>query len=136
MERVPPGREVRCARCITLWTPVPLEQVLAEQSLTRTIEMPPDIRPEMHPEPVLPRLPEAVPPPVFMEEPGPAMVEMHDAATPPPVRRDWRLAVAWMLTLAVLGGLGWLAVTQRAALIKAWPPSERAYIAFGLAPRH
>jgi hypothetical protein len=41
--------------------------------------------------------------------------------------------LAWLLTIAVLAGLGWAAVDRRAAIMKAWPPSIRAYLAIGLA---
>ena len=47
----------------------------------------------------------------------------------PPVRRSaLPLALAWLLTGAVLGALAWLAVDRRGVIVEAWPPSVRAYV--------
>jgi predicted Zn finger-like uncharacterized protein len=42
------------------------------------------------------------------------------------------IAIAWALTIAVLGGGGYAAVAKRTDVMRAWPPSERAYRVLGL----
>jgi predicted Zn finger-like uncharacterized protein len=57
------------------------------------------------------------------------------AAGAPPARARMSpalIAIAWVLTVAVLGGGGYAAVVNRADVLKAWPPSERAYRMLGL----
>lgn len=123
-ERLPPGREVRCARCVTLWTPVPLEPVVVEHPIVELpqalTEVSRDMAEEPRPAPVL--------------SPGPP-ADVPIVAEAPPGRSGWLLPIAWCLTIAVLAGLAWLAVDRRTQLIQAWPPIERAYIALGLTPR-
>ena len=123
-ERLPPGREVRCVRCITLWTPVPLEVVLAENPLAEPSQPLPEVSRDTVDEPgPAPALP-----------PGPP-ADAPIVAEAPPGRTGWLLPIAWCLSIAILAGLAWLAVDRRAQLIQAWPPIERAYIAVGLTPR-
>jgi hypothetical protein len=61
-------------------------------------------------------------------------VELPDDRAPvaeaPPRRAP--LILAWMLSLAVLGALGWLAIDRRGEVMRAWPPSIRGYVALGL----
>jgi hypothetical protein len=42
------------------------------------------------------------------------------------------VATLWVLSLAILGGLGWGFVAYRQPIIQAWPPSARLYAALGL----
>lgn len=42
------------------------------------------------------------------------------------------LLLAWVLSVAVLGGAAWAAIAHRAAVIDAWPASSRLYALFGL----
>ncbi len=58
------------------------------------------------------------------------------AARTPDARRPGErrlLLAAWVLSIAVLVLAGWAAVTWRDGIMRAWPPSERAYVALGLA---
>lgn len=123
-ERLPPGREVRCARCITLWTPVPLEPVPVEPLTLAPLESLADVRGDTA----------AQPQPAFAFTAS-LPAEILAAAPALPVRGGWLLPVAWCLTVAIVAGLGWLAVDRRADVMRAWPASERAYVALGLAPR-
>ena len=45
------------------------------------------------------------------------------------------LLAAWVVSFGLLAGLCWAAVTYRDAVIRAWPPSERGYLALGLGQR-
>jgi predicted Zn finger-like uncharacterized protein len=74
--------------------------------------------------------------PVAATPQGPAD---ESAPAPPssPSRLAGRLQVsavvaAWVLSLGVLGSLGWSAVHWRGDVMAAWPPSQRAYQAVGL----
>jgi hypothetical protein len=51
----------------------------------------------------------------------------------PPHRTPW-VGMAWVGSLVVLAALAWGALTWRADIMHAWPPSTRAYAAIGLAP--
>jgi predicted Zn finger-like uncharacterized protein len=42
------------------------------------------------------------------------------------------LAVAWLLSLALVGAGAWAALTYRAEITEAWPPAARLYQALGL----
>ncbi len=133
-DRVPPGRGVRCAKCGTVWTPV------------ATVDAEPEIAPVPEraavadPPPLPPPDPDPPPPaptplvalrPVAPPAPAPPPPPPEPAAEP--ARGRAGVMLAWLLTFAVLGGLGWLAVTRRAEVMQAWPPSERAYALLGLA---
>jgi hypothetical protein len=67
------------------------------------------------------------------------MVERAVRLMPPehPRMHPWRqsvlpLALAWALTVAVVTAGGWGAYQYKNRVIRAWPPSERAYAALGL----
>ncbi len=57
-----------------------------------------------------------------------------DLDLPEPPRRTPAAVVAtlWVLSLALLGGLGWGFVSYRQPIMQAWPPSARLYAALGL----
>lgn len=72
---------------------------------------------------------EADSPGVASPAPLPAPIE------PAPARDGGRapLVAAWCLSALVLAGLAWMLVVRRAEIMQAWPPSQRAYAAVGLA---
>ena len=111
------GRAVRCARCGTSWTPVPL-----------TPPPPAAATSVAGPVPLIPAPPR---PPRVMVLPQPA-VAAGTLDSRRPNQRQLLLA-AWALSIAVLLLAGWAAVTWREGIMRAWPPSERAYAALGLA---
>lgn len=55
----------------------------------------------------------------------------------PAVRRDpspWPARLAWLLLVAVVGGVLGGAVVLRDTIVKVWPPSQRLYDTVGLSP--
>jgi hypothetical protein len=64
----------------------------------------------------------------------PSRSQLPMPAPPAPVRKGASaLSIfAWVLTLAVLGGAGYAAITWRTQVVAAWPPSERVFAALGL----
>lgn len=143
-ERVPPGRTVKCARCAISWIPV-LEATPGQPSNLLT--------PATLPAPPSPSGPSALPAPNVVErmgttmsgpaipdpappEPEPAFDSVPDPVAPTPGRpvtaSNRLLAAAWLLTVLVLAGLAWAAITRRADVMRVWPASERAYAAIGL----
>ncbi len=121
--RLVPGRSVKCAKCGTGWAPVPMAM---------PVPMPmPEPAPvsavEPEPEPVIEPAPAE---PIVAPEPAPVMAETRPAvSTFQPPRTA---AIGWLLSLVVLIGLGVAAYHWRADIVRVWPPSERAYEAFGL----
>lgn len=64
------------------------------------------------------------------------ILQQPTAAQPPRSGRPTQsqlLLAAWVLSIAVLLLAGWAAVAWRDGIMRAWPPSERAYAALGLA---
>jgi len=51
---------------------------------------------------------------------------------PAPSRPAAPVALAWLLSLAVLGAAGWAGYRYRAEIVEAWPPAARLYAAIGL----
>jgi predicted Zn finger-like uncharacterized protein len=133
-------RMVRCARCGNEWSPqatsaapLPPEEPEAPDADFFRGPLPsvkPVAAPPAEPEPpgrheprlnplrprAEARLPE--PPPLPPEE--------------PPRRSRAGAVVAWVLSLLVLAAAGGAAVTWRAQVMAAWPPSERVFSAVGL----
>lgn len=112
VERLVPGRAVRCARCGTDWTPLAAEPERAPAA------------PELQPEPL--------PPP---PEPEPATAIPIAASSEAPSRAAGpvsALGVAWAVSILVLLAAAWGAYAERGAVMHAWPPSIRAYAALGL----
>jgi predicted Zn finger-like uncharacterized protein len=140
----PAGKSVRCAKCGNVW-------------LARGIEAPTDDAPLQWPEtPGRPGRsdsgeapsPDAAAPPAAED---PALAEFRAAqdeakagfarfpeapASGAPPRRGMATAavIGWVATFLVLGAAGWGAYTYREAVMQAWPPSERVYLALGLRP--
>ena len=137
-DRVPPGRGVRCAKCGVVWTPV--ATVDAEPAIVPAPEAPVRAGQPAVPEPIpVADLAEPVPfeaptpvRPAFERPIEVAPAQASDA--PEPVRGRALVTLGWLLSFAVLGALGWLAVTRRADVMHAWPPSERAYALLRLVP--
>lgn len=130
-DRLPPGRGTRCARCGAQWVPVALEDgvpavaVVVEEPRVAVVEV---------------AVPVVEVAGVEAEEAAPARAavvvrpERGDTLLPADVARPGRAVVVagWVLSLVVLGGLGFVAVSQRGAIMRAWPPSARVYAAIGL----
>jgi predicted Zn finger-like uncharacterized protein len=144
-DRLVAGRAVKCARCGTLWTPPAPEAPAAEAAPPSVAEVPPPPAPESAVPPTVPMAaPDAaiVPaagPGAAIDRPMPAPI----AANPPPRPSPEPgrasaapLVAAWLLSIAALAVLGWVAVDRRNEIMAAWPPSTRAYAAIGLAARH
>jgi predicted Zn finger-like uncharacterized protein len=127
-EQLREGRVVRCARCGTDWAPIEAIPVTDEEPER---EPPPPVETPAHdPEPfVEPRT-------MAIEEQIPLPIPM----TLPPARRKRRgsvaLVLAWMLSLAVVGGAIAALGIERDRIMSAWPPSIRGYAALGLAAKH
>lgn len=126
----PAGKSVRCAKCGAVW--------LAGGSAARVPEPPPQ-----WPEPPQrPAVSQTSPAPLEPRE-DPALAEFRaaqsakdaaEAARPPSRPRSLMPAaiLGWVATVAVLGAAAWGAYAHREAVIEAWPPSERVYLALGL----
>ncbi len=94
---------------------------------------------EPPPEPVFKPLvapehaPQRAAPPVIAAEPGPPLLAAIAAEPPPPPRgRLPALALAWVATLVTVALLLAATYAFRPQIVRAWPPSERAYDAVGL----
>jgi len=122
--RLGAGKPVRCSRCGETWAPV---------------EPPPPAPPE----PERPRLEERLAPEtsaILAPEPAPVVAPVAERSTPPPSGREGErggpgLKVAWALSFAVLAAAAWGAYDRREDVMRAWPASERAYAALGIADR-
>ncbi len=122
--RLAQGQAVRCARCGTDWTP------LAE---------PGPALPVQTAEPLEQSLPARGMGPVTLPTP-PTASAVRPLSLLAPILERLNLAVAgepvliasWAVSIAVVIGLGWAAVTWRSSVMHAWPPSERLYTALGL----
>jgi predicted Zn finger-like uncharacterized protein len=107
------GRSVRCARCGGDWTPVEA------------------VGPEPEP-PSPPPMPVATAPMAevaVVARPSAMERLAAHAALPPP---STRLRLAWVGSLLLLALLIGGAFAWRGRIVAAWPPSARAYAAFGL----
>jgi predicted Zn finger-like uncharacterized protein len=132
------GRKaLRCARCGTEWTPGSpaadsgnMPSVGPEQAVAPALpalDAGPAVEPEASAPIALGRREEQI-------EHGPYSA-MQRLARPvePPRRTPW-VGLAWVGSLIVVAALAWGAVTWRADVMHAWPPSTRAYAALGLVP--
>ena len=117
-ERLEPGRSVRCSACDSGWVPWPM---VAELQTVAASVLEPDIDPVR----AVPVQQSARPVPGADVLSG---VVRH--ATP----SSHRLVQAgWFATALVLGAAVWAGVRHREGVMQAWPPSERVYVALGLA---
>ncbi len=114
---ITPGRVVRCARCSGEWLPVAAPT------------------PEPMPRPAEPGPIRTADAPLVDAWPirGSAMDRL--AAHPAWPRSSLGLRLAWFasVVLLILAAVG--AFTWRTEIMAAWPPSTRAYAAFGLHPK-
>lgn len=132
------GRPVRCARCATEWMPVPAPVPELAPGPPPSAPEPPRMTPpppeEPPPEPPPPEPPLPEPPLPEPPLPEPPRPDLRERLAPlGRMSADRAVLAGWVLSLAVLILLGWAAVAWRADVMRAWPPSERAYAAFGLA---
>ena len=138
---------MRCARCGESWTPVPAAVAEREPAVEAMVPVPA--------EPVATpvRLAPAEMPNVIERTgvsmmsggvPGPRLADDLPVLGAAPGGANQRrgtqrgagralLAAAWLATVLLLAGLGWAVITRRAEIMQAWPPSQRAYAALGLA---
>jgi predicted Zn finger-like uncharacterized protein len=98
-------RKLRCAKCTTMF---PSHEVGAVEPP----HTPPILRAPMPEEKSLPSTPLPAPPA--------AVLQIAAVIT------------AWVLSLGAAGALSWEVIDQRAAVMQAWAPSQRAYLALGL----
>ncbi|WP_158287557.1 zinc-ribbon domain-containing protein [Falsiroseomonas bella] len=83
-------------------------------------------RPEREPEP------EPTPPPRAARAPRVADPPLPYRPPPDSPRGGLPLVLAWLLSLAILGGAGWATWHYHAEIVAAWPPAERLYQALGV----
>ncbi len=100
-----PGRAVRCARCRSEWVP---EGAPAREEASEAEEPAPE-------EPV----------PIFAAEPVVRVVPPPAADRPAGARVA--VIAGWLVSLLLLGGMGYAAVAWRQPIEQAWPPAGRAY---------
>ena len=128
-EQLREGRVVRCARCGSDWSPIEAIPATDEEP-EREAPPPPLETPAREPEPFV------EPPKMAIEEQIPLPIPM----VLPPARRKQRasvaLVLAWVVSLAVVGGAIAALAIERDRIMSAWPPSTRAYAALGLAAKH
>lgn len=148
-EQLVEGRMVRCVRCGTDWSPVVVAPVedgavgasVAERAPAMFPDVPPEALPEAAPGESLPQPDPEVPARRMALDDDPvASPAVIPGTVVPTVEVQARrggawLAIAWVVSvLAVVGALAAL-VVWRDAVMQAWPPSSRAYVALKLAPR-
>ena len=140
-DRVQAGRTVRCARCGRDWLPLPAVPANAPAPVEPAPEPTPVVAAATAEPPVEPStLVEAAPAPrpahPFMAPPRGTAGRLADADryVPEPARESRAgLVMAWVASLLVLVVVGWTLVQFRGPVVRAFPPSQRAYDALGLA---
>ncbi len=126
-------RLLRCARCghsFEAAAPTPQPEPEPEPAPEpppppeppRTRAGPSTLRPDRAPPPDSP----ASPPPAPEPPPRERLVE------PPPEPPRGPLMLAWLVSLAVLAGIGWALWRYREAVMDAFPPAARLYALFGV----
>jgi predicted Zn finger-like uncharacterized protein len=124
----PAGKSVRCAKCSHVW--LARREAASEDETPLSWPEPPRARASV----------EAIPPPPPpREDPGLAAFSAAQARPGPvavaeaaPGSLAAVAVIGWLATVAALGVGGWAAYAFRDAVIEAWPPSERVYLALGL----
>jgi hypothetical protein len=135
----PAGKSVRCAKCGNVWLArrpapqadddAPLQWPESPQRPARE-EVAVGAEPQKAEDPALAEFRAA------QDEAGKAgFARFPEKPAGEPAARP-RLATAalvgWVVTVAILGAAGWGAYAYRDAVMQAWPPSERVYLALGL----
>ena len=134
--RISPGKAVKCAQCGTRWAPRPAVPTWAPPGLRSVpaapeIPVPPAAEPPVVPSPVSPVVSPVVPPAIEPASTEAKVVRIKPPLAPAPPSGSLA-RVGWLLTILFLAGLSYTAITRRTAVIEAWPPSERGYLALGL----
>ena len=141
-------RQLKCARCGHRFQAVAPGLPPAPPA-SRTPEEVAPHTPPPGPAPTAFRRPDPARPDPMPADPEPPDSPPADAASvrPPPTRGlaqhspiepDARpgtalpLALAWLLSFAVLGGAGYAGFFWRAEIMQAWPPATRLFAALGL----
>jgi predicted Zn finger-like uncharacterized protein len=141
-------RTLRCAKCNHEWTVLPPtaktpsaersgESFAAGAGLEPSEAQPaPEERPT-RPDPeawnTLRQPLGAAPPPLLPPDRNYDDVLTATRRARPRRRASAAVWLGWIVSVAVLAGLGWAACTYRAQISQIWPPSQRAYQALGLA---
>jgi predicted Zn finger-like uncharacterized protein len=102
-----PGRILRCARCRREWVPLPTEPEAETDAA-------PGDQPGQDAAPA-----EPAPAPIV----GVASSFMPDRPAGPRVA----VIAGWLVSLLLLGGMGYAAMVWRVPIEHAWPPAGRAY---------
>jgi predicted Zn finger-like uncharacterized protein len=107
-----PGRTLRCARCRSEWVPVamPAEEAVAAPE--------PGALPDQQAAPA-----DRVPPSIVR------VASSSDTDRPAGPRVT--VIAGWLVSLLLLGGMGYAAVVWRQPIAHAWPPAGRAYAWLG-----
>jgi predicted Zn finger-like uncharacterized protein len=139
------GKSVRCAKCGNVW----LARRLAEAEDDAPLQWPESPRRPGRDEAMADAPAEAAEDPALAEfraaqdeaaKPGFARFPgtPADAAVAGEAVARKRVAsaalIGWVATVLVLGAAAWGSYAYRDAVIAAWPPSERVYLALGLGP--
>jgi predicted Zn finger-like uncharacterized protein len=143
----PAGKSVRCAKCGNVWLARGLAAPADDDAPLQWPEAPGrrarDARDAADAEPATAAA-EAVEDPALAEfraardevaKPGFARLP-ETARGEAPSRRGMAAAavIGWVATVLFLGAAGWGGYAYRDAVMQAWPPSERVYLALGLRP--
>jgi predicted Zn finger-like uncharacterized protein len=137
-ERLTGRKAVRCARCLAefdptlpgsaLHEPVPPEPVSPEPVPPEPSAAIDESLPERHDQPPEPR-------PTLSSAPADGTVAisaMQRLVQSAPPQRSSGSLIGWVLSLLVLACILWGVFNWRTEIMKAWPPSARAYEALGL----
>jgi predicted Zn finger-like uncharacterized protein len=116
-------------------SPEPGAVVSPEPGAAASPAPPPEPEPPPRPDVVAPLRPPPPEPPPSRPPPtrGPSQHSPIEAVAADPPRGGAALALAWLLSLAALGGAGYAAFLYRAEIMQAWPPAARLFAALGLA---
>jgi len=153
-------RKVKCARCAHAWAPevpppevTPVAEAIAAPAPARPAALAapaPAAPPDEPPPPAPPPAPESAPVAALVPAAAPALEHMAAPTAAPVPRVAEKLApadppsevargpglvpvaLAWVASLAVLGGAAWAALRWREAVMAAWGPSRRVYELLGL----
>ena len=133
--RLGEGRPLRCARCGHTWAPGPAEAAPAAAPPPPA----PDLEPSPPDGPAWPTLLASIPQPAPAAPVPPAAPPGRGAALLarlprlPADRAGATLAAAWAASVLLLAGGALAAWHWRVAIVEAWPPAARAFLALGLA---
>jgi len=130
------GKKVRCGRCGTVWLAGAPPFAPPEEPL-HWPEPPPRREGALEPAeaPAPPPAPHEAPARRGMGDvPAPRLEQAPtgEAAQARPRSLVLAALAGWVATVLVLGAAAWWALAHREAVIAAWPPSERVYLALGL----